>query len=181
MTRTEELHGLINVLSDDTLIQAHLHAKARALTILEELESSSRPDMLTEEGIERLAVDAHAERTHTDDPNDDPAKEYGEGYRAALRYARDRFSAPPAIDVEKIMEVVSAYRKDIGYSVWNMSDEEWYAGLRSRLLSLLSPGKGEGVTVAEPTVPLSAVSQAKKPEDAASIADAPSHQDPSQR
>lgn len=75
--------------------------------------------------------------------------------------ARDRFSAPPAIDVENIMEVVRQWvAGQLGMTPENehWKDEEWQAAvpdLRSRLLSLLSPGKGDGVTVAENKAPRS--------------------------
>lgn len=89
------------------------------------------------------------------------AEGYIIGFKSGLRFARDRFSAPPAIDVENIMEVVRQWvAGQLGMTPENehWKDEEWQAAvpdLRSRLLSLLSPGKGDGVTVAENKAPRS--------------------------
>lgn len=118
------------------------------------LESSSRLDMLTEKEIDRLGDQRMADIKALDIA-DGVAEGYTIGFKSGLRFARDRFSAPPAIDVENIMEVVRQWvAGQLGMTPENehWKDEEWQAAvpdLRSRLLSLLSPGKGEGVTVAE--------------------------------
>lgn len=124
------------------------------------LEPSSRPDMLTDEDIERIG-DQRRDEIKTLNLAHGVAEGYIIGFKSGLRFARDRFSAPPAIDVENIMEVVRQWvAGQLGMTPENehWKDEEWQAAvpdLRSRLLSLLSPGKGDGVTVAENKAPRS--------------------------
>lgn len=132
--------------------------------LLAKLEPSSRLDMLTDEEIEELAAKVYPfDIWLNKDQRGRSTIQRGhhKGFIQGLRFARDRFSAPPAIDVENIMEVVRQWvAGQLGMTPENehWKDEEWQAAvpdLRSRLLSLLSPGKGEGVTVAENKAPRS--------------------------
>lgn len=116
------------------------------------LEPSSRLDMLTEKEIDRLGDQRMADIKALDIA-DGLAEGYIDGFKSGLRFARDRFSAPPAIDVEKIMMAVQDSYLAAGVHMGIKSPLA--ADLRSRLLSLLSPGKGEGVTVAENKAPRS--------------------------
>ena len=108
--------------------------------------------MLTDNDIERLGDQRRAE-IKTINLAHGVVEGYTIGFKSGLRLARDRFSAPPAIDVEKIMMAVQDSYLAAGVHMGIKSPLA--ADLRSRLLSLLSPGKGEGVTVAENKAPRS--------------------------
>lgn len=110
---------------------------------------------------------------------------------SGLRFARDRFSAPPAIDVEKIMEVVKTWEEYDTRAEHGGADESEYmdlmgfylfwSDLRSRLLFLLSPGKGEGKDEGVPGSKQPGATSAASPRLktgsglSATIADAPTH------
>lgn len=170
------------------------------------LESSSRADMLTEPiaWTTKLALETSKNLAGTPHGVIDACAVNIWGENGVPLYARARFSAPPAIDVEEIMDLLLAERTRgvdlcyktmekfeasfkskeaagntlafidreisnecrilgnvisggtaLSHAVGETRRDRIVAEYGSRLLSLLSPGNGDGVTVGENKAPRS--------------------------
>ena len=132
-----------------------------ALDNIEEAQANRK--VLTDDKIQQMSEQAHFERLHTGDESDDPAIEYGEGYRQGLKDARDNgYLAPAPVSAELVDsgdKMKAVWRKMVdntwqylapGYAVYGTvapkGDKwEWSARVMLNCRSSFSSGPTTGI------------------------------------